>query len=302
LEVDSIDGILHGGFRQGGCNRDMWANSLLLNRRQVRFLQIWCFGNMIINSSEKIVQDDLSFQAIVSQFKNIKAQEFSGHFIVKMELPLKWTFFFNLGKLSWISGGIDPVSRWQRNLGLANLDLSRATNVESSSQNQVLINSCLRAQQWLAIEVLFDMIQICQCTDNRLSYQLISIDPELLGSNPNLPLLNIEPLIATAVQTWEEWKSAGLADYFPSRFPSFDRSEISSEIGILNQAQLSELTTIDNLPEILLSIDGNKSLRTLAIDHRQNLLDFTKILLPLLQSGSITLSSLQIDLPKNANR
>ncbi|WP_310424392.1 response regulator [Chamaesiphon sp. VAR_48_metabat_135_sub] len=197
-------------------------------------------------------------------------------------------FSFNLGQLAWISGGIDPIDRWQRNLEIVNLDLSL------DRQDRALLKSNIIGQQSVAVEVLFDIIQLCQVTKNRLSYQLISIDLSNLKLNPNLPLLEIEPILIKAIQAWQEWENAGLADYCPSRFPI-----------IQNSVQLSGITKSDLLSDLLPSIDGKRSLRSLAIHHRQNLLDFTKVLLPLLKSGSIDLSlsaQVQVDRTEATNR
>jgi two-component system, chemotaxis family, response regulator PixG len=237
-----------------------------------------------LNNSVKIGKTNLNFRDIISQFKEIKAKSLSGNIIVQLESNPSWMFSFNLGQLGWISGGISPIDRWQRNLDIVNLELPL------DREDRSLLKTNILARQSIAVEVLFDIIQISQCTKNRLSYQLIPIDLSNFKSTSNLPLLEIEPILVEAIQSWQEWGNAGLADYLPSRFPIIQNSAQLSEQTTIDPQQLSQLTTIDNLLEILLSIDGKRSLRNLAIYHRQNLLDFTKLLLPLLKSGSIELS------------
>ncbi len=235
---------------------------------------------MGINRLEKVDLNRLKFQDLIDLFKNIKLKSFSGNAIVQVESEPSRMFSFKLGSLAWVSGGIDPLTRWQRNLELANLNLSLPAK-SFSAPGKILIKSYLLAQKLATIEVLFDLIQICQCTNNQSSYQLISIDPSQLKLNPNLPLLDLKPLLVTAIESWQAWDRAGLAAYFPSRFPTINRSQ-----------ELSMFSDVDNLATILRSINGTKSLRNLAIDHQQSLLDFTKNILPLLQSGSINLSLL----------
>lgn len=239
-----------------------------------------------INSLEKVDRSQLKFRDLINLFKDIKLKSFSGNVIVQVESEPSRMFSFNLGSLSWVSGGIDPLNRLQRNLELANFNLS--LSAESANEpEKILVNSYLLAQKLATIEVLFDLIQICQCTKNNLSYQLIEVDPDQLNLNSNLPLLDLQPLLVTAIESWREWDHAGLAEYFPSRFPTIDRSQ-----------ELPMFTNIDNLAAILQSMDGHKSLRNLAIDRQQSLLDFTKDILPMLGSGSINLSlfpQLQLD-------
>ena len=239
------------------------------------------------NNLEQIDRRDLSFQDLIVQFKDIKAKILSGHFIIQVGSIPSWMFSFNLGKLSWISGGIDPMTRWQRNLDIANLQLSLNLPDRVVSRSDTLLKSHLLAQHLLAVETLFDIIQLCQANHYQISYQLISIDPDRIELNPNLPLVDIQPILTEATQAWQEWQNAGLAEYVPSQLLNIHQSD-----------QLSELVNIDNSLELLLSIDGQKSLRNLAIYHQQNLLDFTKILLPLLKSGTISLSSTQIEQTK----
>lgn len=231
-----------------------------------------------LNSLEKVDRTQLQLRDLIKLFKDIKLKSFSGNAIVQVASEPSRMFSFNLGSLAWVSGGIDPLNRWQRNLELANLNLSLPAK-SVSTPGKILIESYLLAQKLATIEVLFDLIQICQSTDSQLSYQLISIDPDQLKLNPNLPLLDFQPLLVSAIESWREWSDAGLAEYFPSRFPTVDSSQ-----------KLPIFTNIDNLAAILQSIDGNKSLRNLAIDRQQSLLNFTKDILPILGSGSISLS------------
>ncbi len=227
-----------------------------------------------MNSLREIVENDLSLRYLTAQFTAIEADKLSGHLIIQIESTPSWLFSFYLGKLSWINGGSDPLNRWQRNLENIN---SNCSFIEIGGNNKTTFNTHIVPQQSLVLEVLFDIIQNSQYPKNRLSHQMILIDTSNIKSNLNLPFLNIASILAQAIKSWQAWENAGLADYFPDRFPT-----------IQDAAQLSQYTAIGNLSEILLSIDGNRSLRSLAIDHRQDLLDFTKSILPLLTSGAIS--------------
>jgi two-component system, chemotaxis family, response regulator PixG len=227
---------------------------------------------------QAVEQNDRSFRDTIAQLKDIKLRSFSGNLIVHIESAPSWMLSFSLGRLGWISGGIEPIDRWQRNLAIACLDLPLDRLVKTNSHEEIFLNSNTLAQQWAAIEILFDIIQISQRGGKQISYQKISIEHNNIQSNSSLPLLDIEPILTRAIRAWQEWTSAGLANYFPSRFPIVRKSE-----------HLAQLVTAHNLQEILLSIDGNRSLRNLAIHHRQHLLEFAKYLLPLLQSGAIVL-------------
>jgi two-component system, chemotaxis family, response regulator PixG len=228
---------------------------------------------------EQKERNDRSFRDTIEQLKEIKLRSFSGNLIIQIESAPSWMLSFSLGRLGWISGGIEPIDRWQRNLAIACLDLPLDRLVKTNSHEEIFLNSNTLAQQWAAIEVLFDIIQISQRGGYKISYQKISIEHNNIQSNSSLPLLDIEPILTRAIRTWQEWTAAGLANYFPSRFPIVRKSE-----------HFRQLVSEHNLQEILLSIDGDRSLRNLAIHHRQHLLGFTKSLLPLFKSGAISLS------------
>ncbi len=236
---------------------------------------------------------ELSFKNLILQLKNIKEQSFSGNLTVRVEGSQIWIFSFRMGRLGWIGGGIEPIARWQRNLALAQLELppeklARIDNPETIDSHllaQLLTDESIDRQQAadivgrMAIECLFDIIQFSQHSGNRLAYKLTQTgasNPEL---NLVLPLLEIEPILTKSIQTWQEWSNAGLAVYAPSLFPIVSKS-----------ADIAQIVAGSNLQQVIGAIDGNRTLRSLAINYRQSLLTFTTALLPLLRSGFITLS------------
>jgi two-component system, chemotaxis family, response regulator PixG len=227
---------------------------------------------------------------IINQFKEIKINALSGNTIVLVESEPSRMFTFNSGKLMGISGGIDLIDRWDRNLAIAKLKSPADVSLDCGDDRTIPLAVYIFAQKLVTIEILFDLIQICECTRNKLSYQFISIDSNNLSSSPNLTLLDIQPILAEAIQSWQEWEKAGLAAYFPNEF-----------LIIRDYPQLFELIDIDSSLEILLSIDGKKSLRNFAVDAGHNLLEFTTQLLPLLTEHTISLSSFQIDRMKSNN-
>jgi two-component system, chemotaxis family, response regulator PixG len=248
----------------------------------------------MIESGEK--STFISFKDLIIQIKKIKSQSFSGNLIVKVEAHPNWIFSFRLGRLAWVDGGIEPIDCWQRNLTLANLDLPAKKLAEINNPHKTALDShvlaellveelidrqkCAELVARMTIESLFDVIQFSQHSGNRLSYQLSQT--RVSNDQPNLvlPLLEIEPILTKSIQTWQEWSNAGLAAYAPSLFciisPSID---------------LTQLANNPNLHHTVLAIDGNRSLRSLAANNRQSVINFTSTLLPLLRAGFINLSS-----------
>ncbi|WP_310488499.1 response regulator [Chamaesiphon sp. VAR_69_metabat_338] len=251
----------------------------------------------MVQSSERAT--GLSFKDLIIKLKEIKAQSFSGNLIVKVEPDLSWILAFRMGRIGWVSGGVEPINCWQRNLTLAQLDLPPDKLAEVNNPNQNNLDSNILAELLVAelidrqkcaelvarmtVENLFDIIQFSQRSGNRLSYQLMQTGAGNSQLNLVLPLLEIEPILTKTIQTWQEWSNVGLTAYAPSLFAivsqSLDRSRLAD-----NQS----------LYQIVQAIEGNRSLRSLAVVHHQPVINFTSALLPLLRSGFINLSALPL--------
>ncbi|WP_373540869.1 response regulator [Chamaesiphon sp.] len=247
----------------------------------------------MVQSSERSV--GLSFKDLIIQLKNIKAQSMSGNLIVKVEPNLSWTLSFRMGRLGWVDGGIEEIGCWQRNLSLAQLNLPaeklaqinnpHTTALDSHILAELLVEESIDRQKCadlaarMTIENLFDIIQFSQQSGNRLAYQFHQTGAGNAQLNLVLPLLEIEPILTRSIQIWQEWSNAGLAVYAPSLFAIVSKS---LEISQLDNAELHHT---------VVSIDGNRSLRSLAVNNRQSVLAFTTTILPLLRAGFISLSS-----------
>ncbi|MCY7335091.1 MAG: response regulator [Chamaesiphon sp.] len=227
-------------------------------------------------------QTKIGFKDSIAEFNRIKNDAFSGNLIVQVEDTPSWMFCFSAGRLAGISGGIDGIDRWQRNLALASLNVPLDRLVKSTNPQEIFLNSNRLAQECAVQEVLFDIIQFSQNRGDSLSYQLIPVNSNSTQLKSVLPLLEIQPMLTKTIQAWQEWERRELASYPPSLFPIVQKSE-----------QISNFDDDLELQYLISSIDGTKSLRTLAIHHRQKLIDVVECLLPLLTLGIITLSPLK---------
>jgi two-component system, chemotaxis family, response regulator PixG len=225
--------------------------------------------------------NQIGFKDAISEFNKIKHDAFSGNLIVQVANYPSWMFCFASGRLAGISGGIDGIDRWKRNLALASLNMPLARLVKSTNTQEIFLNSNQLAQECAIQEVLFDIIQLSQNQGDRLSYHLIPVINNTQLKSV-LPLLEIQPILSRTIQDWQEWERHELANYSPSLFPIIQKS-----------GQITNFDDDRELKYLIASIDGSKSLRTLAIHHRKKLIDVVESLLPLLTLGIITLSPLR---------
>jgi two-component system, chemotaxis family, response regulator PixG len=219
------------------------------------------------------------FRDLLSEFNHIKANALSGNLIIQVVDVPSWMLCFSAGQLAGISGGIDAIERWERNLALASLNIPLDRLVKSNNHQEIFLNSNKITQECAVEEVLFDIIQFSQNKEDRLAYRFITLSDQSTNLKSVLPLLDIKPLLSKTIQAWQEWEKHGLGTCAPSLFPMIHPS-----------AQLTDFTKNKDLQFLRSSIDGSKSLRSLAIHHQQKLLDVAKFLAPSIEAGLITLS------------
>jgi two-component system, chemotaxis family, response regulator PixG len=229
-----------------------------------------------MNTSSK---HHVRFKDLIAEFNKIRSEAISGNLIVDIADASSWMFYFSSGLLAGVSGGIDAIDRWKRNLALASLNMPLDRLVKSQNSQEVFLNSNKIAQEHVVQEVLFDIIQFSQSKGDRLLYRFIPINVKNTQTQSVLPLLEIQPILAATIQSWQKWEKHGLAAYSPSLFATIEESTSTANFEQQKDIQL-----------LIDSIDGTKSLRSIAINHQKNLLDVAVTLLPLMQQGLITLS------------
>jgi two-component system, chemotaxis family, response regulator PixG len=218
------------------------------------------------------------FRELISEFNHIKVNALSGNLVIQVNDVPSWMLCFSSGQLAGISGGIDAIERWERNLALASLNIPLDRLVKSNNHQEIFLNSNKIAQECAIKEILFDIIQFSQNQGDKLSYRFIPISERNSQVKSVLPLLDIKPLLSETIQSWREWDRMGLANCAPSLFPIVQNPESTTK------------STDRNVQFLLTSMDGITSLRSLAIHHQQKLIDVAKAILPLIKDGTIALS------------
>jgi two-component system, chemotaxis family, response regulator PixG len=226
-------------------------------------------------------QNNVKFKDLITEFNQIKTDDFSGNLIVRVERIPSWMLCFTSGRLAGVSGGIDAIERWQRNLALA------SSEAPLLRRQDVLFNTNKLAQECAVKEVLFDIIQFSQNRGDRLFYQLIPVNNNNNQIRSVLPLIELQSILTETIQDWQEWKNRGLANYAPSLVPVVNKT--------------TQISAVDDNPELqslISATDGRKTLRSLAIYQHKKLIDVAESLLPLFTSGLITFSPLELLLPE----
>lgn len=230
-------------------------------------------------------------------FKYLKQLQFNGQ-LVLISKEQKWTFYLYLGCITYATGGSHPVRRWARNLAtycpwmshlpswqrsLSSID---ATAFPNCWEYQLLCLWILRQKitreqateviQAVVTEVLFDVAPAMDLTYQ--VYQNTSLSTQLI-------LIDAQDAIAKVQQLWQVWWKAKLADYSPNmaaviKQPEQLREHVSAPI----------YKTLTNL------LNGQKTLRDLAVQIKRDVVQLSSSLLPYIQLGWVELISID-DLP-----
>ena len=231
--------------------------------------------------------------------ESLKRLRFSGQLVLTEPKGQQWKIYLYLGSILYATGGAHPVRRWQRNLAAY---CPRMTTDSSGMQrdlagiNAAAANTCWQYQLlclWVAqqkitreqaatmicsvvTEVLFDVAQAMRATyeikqDNSLSMPVVLID--------------VQRIIAEVQQLWQAWQDNQVSGYSANGAPIIKQPE---ELQKRTSAQLYQTLT-----KVL---DGQHTLRDLALLMKRDALQVIRSLLPYIQLGLVELISIP-DLP-----
>lgn len=236
----------------------------------------------------------------VELFDTLKQMQFNGQLVLTEPKGDRWIIYLHNGHVVYASGGTHPVKRWNRNIIkylpelAANLsrEQSQLTNIAPENYNRcwqyqllcswVKQGKITREQAikiiWSTlVEVLFDITQA-----SNVAYELQPGKSSAQG----IILIDGNRIVAEVKRHWSSWQEAQLTDYPLNLAPIIRKPE---------QLQQSTSATVFEMLKQLLN--GQRTLRDLALDRQREALSFTRTLLPYLQSGLVELINIP-DLPE----
>ncbi|MBW4528489.1 MAG: response regulator [Phormidium tanganyikae FI6-MK23] len=201
----------------------------------------------------------------------------------------QWSLYLYMGRLIWATGGPHPRRRWHRYLTQHCPQLSPASialPADAPCQDYQALAVLVKRQQVspeqavavirsTVIDVLFDIIQ--QEETKPVTFK--SDAQDMLEAS--LALLNAEQLLSEVQQQWNTWRSLGLADHSPNLAPVLRHPE-----------QLQEHAPEKVYKMLVSLVDGRRTLRDLAMLMKQDLLQLTRVLVPLYRKGLIALTKI----------
>ena len=238
-----------------------------------------------------------NINTLALEFASLKSAQFTGKLLVKADGEQEWIFYLYQGRIVYAAGGMNSVRRWTRNLAthcpqIQVNQLNLPAELFSREAWEYLLFGLLLKQQLInreqvggmiqesVTEVLFDILQ-----KGQFKYQTLPENPLPF----QLLLIEFEQIIAVAQKLWQTWEAANLTNLLPNKAP------------IIKHPQLLQQKTLPALyRQLTMLLDGQRTLRDLAIQMKRQATDVTLSLLPYIQAGMVELVEIP-DLPKPNN-
>lgn len=227
-------------------------------------------------------------------FAVLRRLSFTGQIVWSAPAGHQWVLFFNQGHVVYGTGGIHPMRQWYRQVQahLPHHDLSyQALQQLALHYPSYILPNCwdynllhawfsqgqLTAQAFRAIsanivaDILVDVIQAAET-----QYQLIR-HPTFTPSQVPIHLSETD-LLPSITEFWQGWAEAGLAACSPNLAPIIRHPEpIQAEVSPRVYQSLMQM------------LDGQRSLRDLAVKFDKPVLPLTQALQPFIKAGWISL-------------
>jgi chemotaxis family two-component system response regulator PixG len=232
-------------------------------------------------------------------FDLLKQRQFSGQLLLVDSKQRKWTFYLSAGRIIYVTGGINPIRRWQRNLALATshipeipahpsiwqrvLEKNAPESLRLGWEYQLLcfwldrqeltFEQATRIIWFDLVEVLFDLNQVgevsCELREDKfLSARVVAIEAQ--------------EAIAIAEKIWLAWQAASAAEYSPHMALAIEYPEKLRQY--FSEQQYQSLIKLGN---------GQNTLHDLAVRLKRDVVTIIRLFLPYITSELMKL----IDIP-----
>lgn len=236
-----------------------------------------------------------SSDSLTHQLQMFGELRFTGRVDIQFLTAPVSSLYFCLGRLVWFGGGHHPIQRWRRLLTqfCPDLDGTSLPALETIAQGtqgyeflcQALQQGQIRREQMVTLietalsEILFDLLQEQESFAPGGGFDLCHIhaNTEDTVSSP-LTLVRLEEMLDRAQSALHLWETSGLAAYSPHLVPTIRRKE-----------QLRQQTTPATYELLSTLLDGQRSLRSLAVKMNRDLITLTRALLPFVSHGTVSL-------------
>jgi two-component system, chemotaxis family, response regulator PixG len=231
---------------------------------------------------------NLTSDSLSNQLEICIQMQFTGRLDLQASDGQYWSLYFCLGRLVWVTGGLNGLRRWRRLLlqhcpqmqnqaaFLSEVQTSRgqgyALLLQWAKQQQITGEQAVSVIRTNVLEVLFDILQ----HERAGQLKCITVPQDVLDAS--LTLINPRQALSQAQQEWAAWSSAGIGSLSPNISPV-----------LCSMEQLRQQTSAQVYQALTRVIDGERTLRDVALMLHQDLLLLTRTLIAYVRKGLVEL-------------
>lgn len=237
--------------------------------------------------------------ALVSQLSELQSRLFRGRLDIESSNQTKWSLYFYLGRLVWSAGGEYPLERWHRLLNhyCSESSQPQLPSLESAQfSGYTLLLNILREDrrkrsqiielvQDSLVEVLFDILQHeYQLQDRQKDPELVFTYDDRDYPKTAFTLIRVDQVLTDATWLWREWQQRQLASYSPNLIPAIQQPE---------RLKQNLRNSLDEYLILTKLVDGQRSIRSIALELKQPLLDLTSFFVQYVNAGMMSFVEIQ---------
>lgn len=239
----------------------------------------------------------MTISQLIDQLKLFHQEQSNALVCLHSSAEVNWIVYIRYGRIIWANSTKHRFRRWYRVMSQhcphINSESVKLREREISDLWEYLVLTVLIKRKQLEIkpavavieaavgEILFDLFQ-ASATITNIEYITETSDPKKFSVLKNplfkdpIAYLNVEQSIQKAQQLWQSWSEAHLSRYSPDFAPK-----------ILNPQQLEQLIGSKTYQKLVVLLDGNHTLRDIAILTKQNLVMTTRSFAVYIDKGAI---------------
>jgi len=231
----------------------------------------------------------IQLNKLIDEFKQCTQVQYSGMLNIQSSKGRHWNFYYRLGRIVWATGGTHPFRRWRRYMAqyVPEIDLEkvrcRSKDIAIDYWDYNLLGILHKRQK-----VQREQIQaIVESTISELFFDLAQeVDFYSIICNRSQDTILEMPMSFTSADisirmmqdAWGTWTQSGLTKISPNSSPVLRRPE-----------QLKKIVSPVVYKNFVNLVNGELTLRELAVKMKQDVLPVSRSLLPYILKGVIEL-------------
>jgi CheY-like chemotaxis protein len=258
---------------------------------------------------------------LVTQLFSCASEKFTGCLDIEVPQHQHWSLYFSQGLICGGSG-IHPRRSWLRQLYRYCPQLMKDRTANHSqpfpndnydalaklvTQGKIGQGQMTEVVESYILEIFFDLIQHLEQLSPASNWQLSYSQIPQNQMDSALVTIDVDEMWRQALKLWRSWQSADLTDISPNLAPqALNPEELQQQFSQMLYDNLSGLAGMNQMfkalqgetsqvtsDNLIAAMDGNQTLRDLAVHLNRNLVLLTQPIMPYIRQGLVELNQVE---------